>query len=850
MRQLRAAVELGLLDMRGDLRRFALLVVCLAVGTALIAGVGTVGASIRKAIDQNAAVIVGGDLELSRTDRPATPEELRIIGSLGDVATTIDTNVRGTSDAGDAFVDLVAVGESYPLVGRVESDGLDASESPFEFLSLRNGVYGALLDPLMLDKLGVELGDTIELAGTPFEARGTLISLPDGAVRGFRLGQPALISTVGFATLSDTTSPLPGLGTYFRYKVLSETMDAEQLAAQVTALLGDTGWTLRTPRDALGTMVRYYDVFMRFLVVVGLASMLVGGVSVWTVISAYVSERATVIAVMRSIGASRQRILLHFLSQVATLALVGIGVGLLMGGGIGLLALPAVSRAIGVVMQPEFHQQPLLIAGASGILTAFAFSYLPLQQALNIEPIILFRSKGLASPQFRWRSIFASGQIVPVIVAAALFVALANVMTNDVKLVAAFLIVSALSVVLFRLATSLLIAILRRLPESENPIIRRALRGITDPDSAAPSVVTSVGMAVAMLVFVLTLQTNLSNEYLGASVFDVPTFVASDLFSDEAEALKALQAEDADIMDFTVTPMLRGAVTSVAGVSAEAVEARGQEALFLLSGDVPLTFRAQLPPTSRLVEGAWWPANYSGGPLVSLHASLRSGLGLTLGDEISFDVFGDTITAKIANFRDYSWQGGIDFLVAFSPSVLEAYPATLLGAVKAVAGREDAVERKLAAALPEVRFVAIGETLEKVTLALSQLTLAATLVGGLAVGNGFLVLIGSLATGRQQRHADALITKVLGAQQREIVGAYAVQYVVLALVAAILATLIGLALAWSVSLSLLTVDFAVNFWMPPAVIAASVTAVAALGAGSVTSAFRGPPGRLLRALQS
>ncbi len=119
-----------------------------------------------------------------------------------------------------------------------------------------DGVYGALVDPLLLDKLEVAVGDTIQLAGTSFEVRGTLGKLPDGAVRGFRLGLPALISTEAFATLSDTTSPLPGLGTYFRYKLVSGGHDAEQLRTDLNAALGDTGWTIRTPRDALGAMVR------------------------------------------------------------------------------------------------------------------------------------------------------------------------------------------------------------------------------------------------------------------------------------------------------------------------------------------------------------------------------------------------------------------------------------------------------------------------------------------------------------------------------------------------------------------------------------------------------------------
>jgi len=844
----RAAIHLALLDMRGDIRRFSLLIICLAVGTALIAGVSSVGASIRQAVERDAAVIVGGDVELSRADRPATADELTKIASFGKVAAAIDTNVRAQSAAKDAFVDLVAVDAGYPLVGKIESAGLPVATQPFEFLGKRDGTFGALVDPLLLDKLGARTGDIIQLAGTPFQARGTLGKLPDSAVRGFRLGLPALISTAGFAALSDTTSPLPGLGTYYRYMVLSPAHDAEQLRSGLSAALGDTGWTIRTPRDALGAMVRYYDLFMRFLVIVGLASLLIGGVSVWTVVSSYVSERSSVIAVMRSVGASRARIFVHFFTQVATLAVIGVGIGLVVGAATGLLALPIIAQAIGFDLRSGLYWQPLLVAAAVGLVTVFAFSYLPLQQALNIEPVILFRSKGLAAPQFAWRGLVASVQVVPVVIAAIAFIGLAIVMTNDPILVAGFAVLSVVAAAVFRLATGLAVAGLRRLPESPNPMLRRALRGISAPGSNAPSVVISVGMALAMLILVLALETNLANEYLGASAFDVPTFVASDLFEDEATKLSALQAADSDIVDFTTTPMLRGAVTAVNGTPVDALQPHGSEALFLLSGDVPLTYRVQLPKASRLVEGAWWPADYSGPPLVSLHESLRSGLGVRVGDKITFDIFGDAITATVANFRDYSWQGGIDFLAAFSPGVLESYPATLLGAVKAAPGREEAVERSLAAALPDVRFVAIGETLDQVTKALGQLSLAAAAVGSLAVGNGLLVLIGSLASGRQQRRADALITKVLGAPQREIILAFALQYFVLAAFAAVLATALGIAVALVLTRLLLDVDFTINSRVLGAVDVGAVAVVAVLGVTTILSVFRTAPARLLREL--
>jgi putative ABC transport system permease protein len=843
-----AAVRIGLLDLRGDLRRFILLIVCLAVGTALIAGVSSVGASIATAIDANAAVLMGGDLELSRADRPATPDELAIMEGFGAVASVIDTNVRAQSASGDAFVDLSVVGDNYPLVGAVQSAQLPAGTSIAAFLAPQEEVFGALVDPLMLDQLGIAVGDRFQLGGTEFEARGTLAKLPDAAVRGFRLGLTTLVTTEAFSNISDRTSPLPGLGSWFRYKILLDGQDAEDTKPAVIAALADSAWTIRSARDGLGPMVRYYDLFMRFLVIVGLGSLLIGGVSVWSGMQAYIAERANVIAILRSMGADRSRVFIHFFSQVACLAAIGVGIGLLIGGGIAYLVLPFVGQAVGIALGSALHLQPLLVAAAAGFVTAFAFSYLPLQQAQTIRPVHLFRSKGLAAPPVDWSQLLVSWRIVPLLLAGLAFLLLAYAMTEDALLVGAFALASILAALAFQLFVWLVQMALRRLPDAAWRIPRHALRSISSVGANASSVVVSAGMALTMLIVVLVLQTNLRQEFLGASAFDVPTFVASDLFPDEVEMLEDLSGPGTDIPFFVATPMLRGALTAINGVPADDVETRGPEATFLLSGEVPLTYRDQMPITSKLTDGDWWAPAYQGSALVSLHQSLRSGLGVDIGDTLTFVIFGEDITVEVANFRDYSWQGGIDFLATFSPGVLEAYPTTLFAAVTALPGREETVERELASALPAISFIAIGDTLKQITNALSQLSFAAALIGGLAVGNGLLVLIGSLATGRRQREADAVITKVLGATRVELMLTAFMQYLVLGILAAIPASLLGIALGWVISLVMLDVDFTSGSSVLLVVLAMATIITALLGSTTILRAASARPARLLRDL--
>lgn len=846
MRGFWAAIYLSLLDMRGDLRRFSLVLVCLVVGTALIAGVNSVGLSISQAVNRDAALLMGGDIEASRADRPASEAELQFISSLGQVSRVVDTNVGAQANGEDAFVDLVSVGQTYPLLGRVTSPELPQTGTVFDFLGERDGAYGALVSGAMLSQLGIAVGDSVDLGGTPFQVRGTLNDIPDMNARGLRLGLPVMVSTDGLAVVSDRTSPLPGLGTFFRYKVLLKDRTPEQARAELTAGLPDGGWTIRTAADGLGPMVRYYDLFMRFLIITGLASLLIGGVSVGTGISSYVAERTGIIAVFRSIGAGRGRILLHFFTQVAAVAVAGIALGVLVGSLITLLILPTVGASIGVNLAPVVHVQPLLIAAGIGLLVVFAFSYLPLQRIQFISPATLFRSGGVVPSAFDWRTLSNIPQMLPLAVAAVALLWLANVMVGDPRLIAIFAAACILSAAVFVGAVALAQWVIQHMREPENRVVRQALWAISGARSATSSVIVAVGMTLAMLVVVLVLQVNLRNEFLGASVFDAPTFVATDLFQDELDSLVAMKKDHPEMAQVTATPMLRGSLTAINGKPITSGETKGPEASFLLSGDVPLTYRSEMPAASKLVEGAWWAPDYQGPPLVSLHQSLRAGLGIAIGDEITFTIFGEEITAKVASFRDYAWQGGIEFLATFSPGSISDFPATLFATVTAEPGKEDDVGKLVAETLPDVRFIAIGKTLEQITTALSQLSLAAALVGGLAAGNGLLVVIGSLAAGRRQREMEAVIKSVIGERRAEITATTLLQYLVLALIAAVLATPLGILLAWVLSQMLVDVGFSFEPRVLLYVNLGAVLLLALFGASATYRVVSGRPARFLR----
>ncbi len=83
-----------------------------------------------------------------------------------------------------ALVELKAVDAAYPLYGAVES----TPSAPLATqLAARNGVYGALVAPLLIDRLGVKVGDEILIGNARLRISGAIAREPDAVSDGFGL---------------------------------------------------------------------------------------------------------------------------------------------------------------------------------------------------------------------------------------------------------------------------------------------------------------------------------------------------------------------------------------------------------------------------------------------------------------------------------------------------------------------------------------------------------------------------------------------------------------------------------------------------------------------------------------
>ena len=850
-------IRVAVVDLRGDLRRFGILLACLALGVGTIAGVSSVGAALQDAILRNANTLMGGDLQVVRADRRADAAELGYLTSLGTVSETISSNGRADAvdDSGNTvFLDIYAVDDNYPLYGNVVSPQLKAGDKPTDLLKPVDGVYGAIVDPVILDRLGIDLGGHFRVNQTEFEVRGLLGSLPNGALRGFHLGLTAVMSIAAQQSNPNTRAPLPGLLTQYGYKIKLAEGDYRTAQPVVTAhFAADPQWKVQSPYDAAGDLSRLYDLFVRFLLIVGLSALLVGGIGISNAVSAYIGERQKAIATLRSLGATGSRIMVHFFTQIGLLSMVGILIGLVIGAGLTAAALPVLGRILAVELPPSVHFPSLATALGFGVLAAFAFSYLPLVNARKMKPAMLFRTVGTSVQSLRAREYAEFGVIVPLVVAGLLIFGLAYITTRDFGLVFWYAVGVIAAFLVLRFAGVALQVVLRLLPPMPSATLRNAFRGIHRPGSPAPVVIMSLGLGLAMLLVIVILTANVRNQLTGQVLKDAPTFVATDLFDDEVVTLGEFLNTTGYVTDYRYSPMIRAAVTKVKGVPSE--ELRGNKSLggetqyFIGAQEILMTWSDVMPDNSTITAGEWWPAGYDGPALVSLKDDIATQLGLKPGDTIELSLFGESIEVTVANLRDFQFQNGLNFMVTATPGTFADFPGTNLATIKATEGHEKDLERALARQYPDVTFIPVGEALNQAADILGQLSVAVNIVGGLAVINGLLVLAGTMAAGRKQRESDAVVNKVLGATRGNVVRVFALEYALLGTFAAALATIVGIAGAYAIiKLAGMDVGFGVDPVLILGVLAGSVVLTIVTGAATTWSALSTRPAQYLRAL--
>jgi putative ABC transport system permease protein len=840
------SLRYALRELRGGLRGFYVFIACIALGVMAIAGVGSVAASLGEGLAREGRTLLGGDVAFSLIQREAKPDEVAFLRQHGQVS--IAATLRAMARTGDgrlALVEIKAVDQQYPTIGEVT---LDPKLPIPDVLAERDGAFGAAVDSTLLARLDLKLGDRVSVGSATFQLRSVVEAEPDRLAGGLGFGPRFLISE---QALRATGLLQPGslVRWIYRLKLPENAAGDKATSAIIDAVrtaLPEAGWEIRSRSNASPQLERTISRFTQFLTLVGLAALLVGGVGVANAVKSHIDRRRDVIATFKALGATGRDVFAIYLTQVTVLAVIGSLIGLAIGAALPFVIVGLFGKLLPLPVVPALHPDELLLSFLYGLLTALAFGLWPLGRVHDVPVAALFRETVTGEGQRpRWRYLALMAIVI------ALLIAVAVGLAYDKRVAIVFVVSSIVVFAVLRGVAAAVMAVARRLPRSRITMLRLAINNIYRPGALTPSVVMSLGLGLAVLVTITQIDGNLRRQFMAALPDRAPSFYFIDIPTNDAARFGDFLKQTAPQSTVEDVPMLRGRIVAARGVKAEDLNA-SSDSEWVLQSDRGLTYTGETPKGSKIVEGQWWGADYSGPPLVSIEKKIADGLGLKLGDPMVVNVLGRDITATIGNMRTVDWQSlGINFVLVFSPNVFKGAPhthiATLTESHPDPSG-DARIIKSVADAFPMVTSVRVREALETIGTVVTNLVLAIRGASAVTLISAILVLGGALAAGHRHRVYDAVILKTLGATRARLLGAYALEYLMIGFATAVFGVIAGSIAAWLIVTRLMTLSFVWQAGSATAVVAAALIVTVGLGLIGTLLALNQKPAMVLRNL--
>ena len=826
-------------ETRGAWRHFLYFFACIAIGVGALVGVSLFGANMEQAVTKEARGLLGGDLEI-RLTRPLSLAGQAVLDSLRErdlvlthVSELVAMAARATpgtaATQSTQIVEIKAVEPAYPLYGAIrlhQTQSLDVLLHPDEHRCGGHSCFGAVVQESLLIRMGLSIGDPLKIGQAMFLITGTVRTEPDRMANAFTLGPRVMIAQEG---LRAAELIKPGSRVRERYLVkIPPDMPLEPLRSELRDRLTADSARVFSYRTAQSQLTQFLEQLSRYLGLIGLTALFIGGLGVGTSIHAFLRDKMRTIAILKAVGADSAAVISTYVVQAILLGCVGSLAGVLLGivlqrGLPPLMAALFVSdllEQLGVSSELSWSSiLPLLKGAALGLLSTLLFTLWPLLKIRDVHPGAIFRRDaeqtmvGHETLPSRWWVTWGLADRWNVGTAGGIILGLCALSVWQAgSWSIGFLFLGALSLaitVLF-LCARLFVQGLAWAPRPRVLSLRYALGNVVRPGSQATGIMVAIGIGVMVIVTVSLVEQALLHQIQENRPADAPTFFFIDIQPDQAKEFVSLVDRQTGRARPELMPLVRSRLHAIDGhlVTAEeggekndkrteGKEARGKQ--WYVTREYVLTFLDQLPKDNQLVKGEWWkPGQVFSTPQVSVEEEAATNLGLAIGSIVEFEIQGTTVSAEVSSIRKVEWGNfSTNFYMILSPGAIEGAPFTYVATVRVSPEQEVPLQQAVVASFPNISAIHIGDVLDGFARVLDRLSLAIRAVALFCVAAGGLVMAAALAATRYRRLYESVILKALGATRGLIARAFAMEYVLLGAVAGLIGLTLGTVLSWA-----------------------------------------------------
>ncbi|WP_215405756.1 ABC transporter permease [Vibrio gigantis] len=658
------------------------------------------------------------------------------------------------SDNSMQLVTVKAVESNYPLRGEMILEGANKA--------LSNHVEpGELwLDERIFAQLEVEIGDNVTIGDADLTITGRITQEPGLSFNPFQQMPAVLIHK---SDIDATGAIQPGSRVSFRLFLNGD--DSKLKAAQDSVEL--------TPSDRWRTQdsaSRTNDMFESTTQYLSLTVAIVVIMAATTLILTcqhYVASRRKTIAMLKSLGASKQWIVKWLSVQVSMLVVLGAVLGITIGIGLEFLLRIPLGDLLPTPL-PSYGIEPAILAILSSILIGVPALGIPLIGLVSTSAISVIQSSHQSNESYK-KYLLLLVPIIPMML-----------MYGDNLLVWIVLAGIACLFLVLAIVSTLVLRLVSKLPTSTS--MRLALSRINRTPLATGIQFGSLALSLMLLSIIWLVRSDLLSDWQQTLPENAPNAFALNIASYEKDSY--LETIDANEVERTQAfPIIRGRLTTINGIEASEYSDTSGET-DALSREINFTWGDSLPEYNDVLEGRWTQEQG-----VSVESDVAEQLGLKIGDELSFTINSQNVSANVNSIRKVEWREmKPNFYFIFTPDVLSSIPSTWLVSFR-LEEQHNQMLNELSRNHPTVSLMDIRKMGSKIQELLKQIVWSITVLAALGVVAGLLLIFTLLRLSLSQRQQEIRLYRTLGASKKRILNTIWCEYGLMALVAGSIAAL-------------------------------------------------------------
>jgi putative ABC transport system permease protein len=699
------------------------------------------------------------------------PDAFREMAVANDLEVADVVSFRSVVVAGDAtsLADVRGVSAGYPLRGVVQvAERLSAVPQDASGIPARGEVWA---EPSLLARLNADVGEDLMVGNLSLRVGRTLEFRPD---EGWRFMEIAPTVLLNLADLMDSGLLAPGSVAEYEALYAGTDDDVAAFRRELEPLL-TREQELEDFRDGRPEVRASVANAERFLVLSALVSVLLGGVAVAMAARRYVARRLDAVALMKCLGARHSAVLRLNLTQLMLLVVAAGVIGTVIGY-VAQFGLTALLSDFVEVQLPAPSLRGAVLGPVAAFAVAVGCALPPLLQLGAVPPARVLRND-LGPPPLRYTTIYG--------IAAGAVTALLYLLFRDLELIVYLLVGAVLTFAVLYAAGRLLVAALQRVRGRVGVAWRYGIANVARRGRESSVQVVAFGIGLMVLLLLTLVRTELMVSWQATLPESAPNhFLINIQPGERAGVSELLAASGVESPEFT--PLVRARVSHVNGRPVTEFEARTERGRDELEDEINLTWAEALGPDNELVAGEWWQPGDSVAQL-SLEEELMAEIGLSLGDEITYAIGGESFTVRLTSARRVHWDSfRPNFFMVLSPGQIEDFAHTYITSFH-VDPTQRAITTDLVRRFPGVSAIDIGAVLDQVRRAMGRAALAVQYVFLFTIAAGLMVLLAAIQSTRDERMFESAVLRTLGARRATVLQGVAAEFTALGLLSGTLA---------------------------------------------------------------